>query len=176
MDDGFWEDMEERNSGEFWRVEPDEADAPSAVENLIETVVLHPVSEPAEKRPTPHRHRRRRGVRSWLPVLIPAVLGLALAGTAAWAATHATPLGGKPKPDVIRVTLVTPVPTPVPVPAQTRWRTREVKVPGPVRLVTPPTVTVTKTVTPAPKISIRPRVTITVTEPEMTDDPFNPNP
>lgn len=177
----MWQAFEDTNGKGFWAIDPDRSPdehEPSLIENLIETVVLHPAPEPAEKRPTPHRHRRRRGVRAWLPALVLAVGGCVLAGTAWAAGRTATLPREKPTPALIRTVVVTPSPRSMPVPTKTRWRTHEVKVPGPVqtRYVTPPPVTVTKTVTPAPKISVRPRVTVTVTETEQADDPFNPNP
>lgn len=176
----LWREFEDTNGKGFWAIDPDrspdEHDKPSLIENLIETVVLHPVSEPAEKRPIPHRHRRRRGVRGWLPVLALTVVGCTLVGTAWAAGRTATPPRGKTTPDPIRITVMSLSPTPVPGPTQTRWRTREVKVPGPVKYVTLPTVRVTVTVTPAPKTSVRPGPTVTVTETETADDPFNPNP
>lgn len=171
----LWREFEDTNGKGFWAIDPSRSPdehEPSLIENLIETVVLRPVPEPAEKRPTRHGHRRRRGVRAWLPGLVVAVVGCTLVGTAWAAGRTATLPRGKPTPLLISTVTVTP--SPIPAVTQTRWRTREVKVPGPVKYLTPPTVT--KTVTPAPKISIRPAPTVTVTETEQADDPFDPNP
>lgn len=177
-EDKFWDELERRNTGEFWKVEPGEADKPSAVENLLDTVTMPKVPEPTKTRARSHRARRTRGGRVWVPVLVGSLFVGSFGAVALWQSQDATLPSEKTSLQNPRVVTVTPKPIPVPGPLQTRWRTRKVEVPG-------PTVTKTKTVTPAPLvsiktvpaepdilISIRPGPTVTVTETEESYDGY----
>lgn len=175
-EDKFWDELEKRNTGEFWKVEPDEADKPSAVENLLETVTMPKIPEATETRPHRHRARRARSGRVWVPVLVGSLLVGSFGAVTLWQSQDATLPSEKTSIHNPRVVTVTP--KPLPVPTETRWRTRKVEVPG-------PTVTKTKTETPAPivsiktvpaepdiLISIKPGPTVTVTETEEAYDGY----
>jgi hypothetical protein len=176
-DDPFWDEIEKRNTGEFWKVEEGERDQPSILENVLDTVTIPKVSEATESRSHSHRARRPRRGRVWVPVTIGA-LSVAILGGSVWATVrpYATPLRGNNSGQGSQVVTVTPSPSvmSIPGPIVTRWRTRKVEVPGP---------TVTKTLTPKPSVSTRfrtvepdvyvspgPTVTVTATVTEEIDD------
>lgn len=177
-DDPFWEDLEARNTGEFWKIEEGEHEKSSAVENLLETVTMPKVPE---RRVHRHRARRARSQRRWFSVGTGALVITIVAGIALASQPPATPLGGKTSADPIETVTLTPKPTPVPGPPVTRWRTREVKVPGPTVTLTqtpePTVVRTTRYITVEPDVFVPPpppTVTVTVTKTrEIVDDsPF----
>lgn len=172
--DPFWEGLEERNTGPFWKREEGEREEPTALERVLDTVTIPAVTE---KRSHRHRARRSRRGRAWVSALVVAVTVGSL-GAVAWGSRqpYATSPTGSAKTQVTRTVTVTPSPSvmPVPGPIVTKWRTRTKPGPTITKTETPkPSVSVsTRWITPEPDIliSIRPGPTVTVTVTKEADD------
>lgn len=174
--DPFWHELEERNTGEFWKVEPGEHEEPTALEKVLDTVTIPAVTE---KRSHRHRARGARRGRAWVSALVVAITAGSL-GAVAWGSRqpYATSPTGNARTQVTHTVTVTPSPSvmPVPGPIVTKWRTRTK--PGPTKTVTEtpePQVSVsTQRITEEPEIvvSVKPGPTVTVTVTEEADDGF----